>query len=288
MVVEVSMSISVHTNVDSMTALQHLNTLSHESAEVRTRIATGLKVSGVKDSSTIWAIAQGMRASNESRGAAMQSVNLATGVVEVALAAAEGISNLMIEMKEKLVAATDTSLDENGWRALMSEYIVLGNEIRNLSENASFNGKNLLAAGADDLSVLVSDNPSITMTVSAENFSDGAGIVDVGLAGVLPYADDSVITAQPDQAMVAAFETSMESVNASLSRLGTSLRGLEVSKELLTKQIDAVDSGIGALVDADMGKEKARLEALQVRQQLSSQALAVANQSPTMLMGLFR
>jgi len=271
-----------------MTALQHLTALSHESAEVRTRIATGLKVSGVKDSSTIWAIAQGMRASNESRGAAMQSVNLATGVVEVALAAAEGISNLMIEMKEKLVAATDTSLDENGWRALMSEYIVLGNEIRNLSENASFNGKNLLAAGADDLSVLVSDNPSITVSISAEDFSDGAGIVDVGLAGILPYADDSVITAQPDQAMVAAFETSMESVNASLSRLGTSLRGLEVSKKLLTKQIDAVASGIGALVDADLGKEKARLEALQVRQQLGSQALAVANQAPNMLLGLFR
>jgi flagellin len=282
------MSFSVHTNVGVSSALQHVQSISRESLEVQNRIATGLNVGNAGDNGMVWALAQGMRASVEGRGVAINSVDMAKGVVEVGLAAAEGISDLMVEMHSKLLAATDTSLDESSWRALMSEFIVLGNEVRNLSENASFNGQNLLAAGAASMNVLVSDNPSITMTVDAHDLSDGGGIFDAGLPGVLPYADDSVVLTQPDQAMVAAFETSMADVNSATASLGVSLKSLEVHKVLLSKQRDVTEAGIGNLVDADLGKEAARLQALSVREQLGTRALGVANQAPAMLLSLFR
>ena len=88
--------------------------------------------------------------------------------------------------------------------------------------------------------------------------------------------------------MIATFENSMTQVDAALSRLGAGRRSLDIQKTLLIKQIDATASGIGSLVDADLGRENARLEALRVREQLGMQALEVANAAPRMILGFFR
>jgi len=282
------MSFSVHSMAGTNAALRHVDALTRETLAVQTRIATGLKVGGAEDDGAVWALAQGMRAANGAREASLRSIDMATGVVEVALAAATGISDLMVEMKSKLVAATDSSLDESTWRTLMSDYVILGNEINRLAENAEFNGINLLASGADDLTVLVGDDASDTMTIAAENMIDGEGLVDVALPGVLPYADTSHIVSQPDQSMVATFEQSMTDVNAALSRLGTSMKALQIQRELSIKQIDATAAGIGSLVDADLGRESAKLEAMMVRQQLGIQALEIANRAPRMILGFFQ
>lgn len=282
------MSFSVHSMAGVNASLRHLEGLSRDKLAVETRIATGLKVGSARDDGTIWAMARGMRAANESRTAAMRSIDFATGTVEVALAAATGISDLMSEMKSKLVAATDKGLDEQSWRNLMGEYISMGNEITRLVDAAEFDGKNLLEAGAADLTVLINDDPSETMTIGAEDLGDGNGILDVALAGTLPYADDSVVTSQPDQAMVATFEASMTAVNAAVSRLGVSLKTLAIQKELLGKTMDVTEAGIGNLVDADLGRESARLAAMRVREDLGQQSLEIANRAPRMILGFFR
>ncbi len=282
------MSFSVHSMAGVNASLRHLEGLSRDKLAVETRIATGLKVGSARDNGTVWAMARGMRAANESRSAAMRSIDFATGTVEVALAAATGISDIMGEMKSKLVAATDKGLDEQSWRTLMGEYITLGNEITRLVDAAEFDGKNLLEAGATDLSVLINDDPSETMTIGAEDLGDGNGILDVALTGTLPYADDSVVTSQPDQAMVATFEASMTAVNAAVSRLGVSLKTLAVQKELLGKTMDVTEAGIGNLVDANLGRESARLAAMRVRVDLGQQSLEIANRAPAMILGFFR
>ena len=172
------MSFSVHSMAGVNSALQHMDALVSERLAVQTRVATGLKVGSAKDNGTIWAIAQGMRAANGAREASSRSIDMATGVVEVALAAATGISDLMVEMRSILVSATDKSLDEPTWRTLMHDYVILGNQINRLAENAEFNDINLLEAGASALSVLVGDDPSNTVTIAAENLVDGGGLVD--------------------------------------------------------------------------------------------------------------
>jgi flagellin len=282
------MTYSVHSMAGVNSALQHMDRLERDSVKVHTRIATGLKIGSASDGGAVWALAQGMRATNGARGEALTSIDLATGVVETALAAADGISELMVEMKGKLVAATDTSLDEQGWRTLMNDFVALGNQVQHLVKNATFNDLNLLEAGASDLSVLVSDNPNTQMTIAAEDLTDGGGIFDSTLPSPLPQTDASGLATRPDASMVADFEASMTAVHSAVSRLGVGLKTLEIQRTLLVKQIDVTDAGIGNLVDADLGRESAKLKALMVREELGLQALALANEAPKTILRFFQ
>ncbi|BDX00532.1 flagellin [Maricaulis maris] len=282
------MTFSVHSMAAVNSALQHMSMLQRESAAVHTRIATGLKVGSASDNGTVWAMAHGMRADNESRGSALTSMDLGIGVVETALAASEGISDLMVEMHGKLVAATDTTLDEQSWRSLMTDFIELGNQAQRLAENASFNDLNLLESGGEDLSVLIGSTPGQTLTIAAEDLTDGGGIFDAGLAANLPQSDNAIVTTQPTSADVTAFESSMSDVTASVSRLGVGLKSLEIQKTLLVKQIDVTEAGIGNLVDADLGRDSARLQALRVREELGVQALEIANRAPRVILNFFQ
>lgn len=282
------MTFSVHSMASVNSALQHMTMLKSETAAVQDRIATGLKVGSASDNGTVWARAQVMRADNDSRRSALNSIDLGTGIVETALAAAEGISDLMVEMHGKLVAATDTTLDEQSWRSLMTDFIELGNQATRLAENASFNDTNLLESGGDDLSVLIGKDPGSTLSIAAEDLTDGGGIFDAGLAANLPQSDNAIVVTQPTAADVTAFESSMTDVTSAVSRLGVGLKSLEIQKELLVKQMDVTSAGIGNLVDADLGRESAKLQALQVREQLGIQALEVANRSPRVILSFFQ
>lgn len=279
---------SVHSMSAVNSALQHMTRLEKERVDIQARIVTGLEVSTASDNGAIWALAQGMRASNAGREEALTSIDLVTGVVSTALAAAEGVSDLMVEMQAKMVAATDTTLDETSWRTLMDDFVALGNQAQRLVENASFNDLNLLEAGASDISAIVSGDPNAQMTIAAEDLSDGGGIFDSQLGFTLPATDSSGMAARPDTAMVQAFEDSMSAVNASVSRLGVSLKTLDVQRTLLIKQIDETASGIGNLIDADLGREGARLEAMLVREELGMQALQIANQRPRTILQFFQ
>ncbi|MFN3670138.1 MAG: flagellin [Brevundimonas sp.] len=86
----------------------------------------------------------------------------------------------------------------------------------------------------------------------------------------------------------AEVDTAMAAAISALQTLGTSAKSTERSLTFNDKLQDALESGIGNLVDADLAKESARLTALQTKQQLGVQALSIANQSGSILLGLFR
>ena len=77
-------------------------------------------------------------------------------------------------------------------------------------------------------------------------------------------------------------------VSSKLSKLGTGAKALGGHLNFINKLQDTVDAGVGNLVDADLAKESAKLQALQTKQQLGVQALSIANQSSSILLGLFR
>ena len=83
-------------------------------------------------------------------------------------------------------------------------------------------------------------------------------------------------------------ESSLDNINQSLARLGTGSKSLEVHKSFVGKLSDALEKGIGNLVDADLASESARLQSLQVKQQLGVQALSIANSAPATILGYFR
>ncbi|AZU04722.1 flagellin domain-containing protein [Glycocaulis alkaliphilus] len=276
------MTNSVNTNYGAMVALQNLNKTNMQLQTTQNRINTGLQVANAKDNGGIYAIAQRMRSDVSAYGVVQDSLNRGISTTDVTLAAGEAISDLLIEMKEKALAAGDTSLDTPSRVALNEDFKALRDQIATIVENAEFNGLNLIDGSATDgFIALANADGSKTITVGTENLSLSGTIVTLSST-----ASFGTATAASDIASQIA--TSLENVNSALARLGTKSKALEIHQTFVTKLSDALESGIGNLVDADMAKESAKLQSLQVKQQLGIQALSIANSAPQSVLSFFR
>ena len=173
------MALSVNTNAGAMLALQNLNKTNSELGMVQNRINTGLEVSSAKDNGGIYAIAQRMRSQVAGYGVVGNSLDLATSVTDVGLAAGEAISDLLVEMKEKALAASDASLDSASRTALNEDFKALRDQITTITSNAEFNGTNLINGSVTSISALANADGSNTITISDANLTLGGGIVTV-------------------------------------------------------------------------------------------------------------
>ena len=273
---------TINTNPGAMVALQNLNKTNMELQQVQQRINTGLAVSSAKDDGGVYAIAQSMRADLGGYMAVNQSIDLASSTVDVAIAGGEAISDLLVEMKEKALAGADTSLDTASRTALNEDFKALRDQVATIVANADFNGTNLInGTNTAGISALANADGSNTVSIDDEDFSLGGTIVTLS-------ATASFATAAAASTIAGTIDTSMDNLNASLARLGTGSKALEVHKAFVGKLSDALEKGIGNLVDADLAKESARLQSLQVKQQLGVQALSIANSAPSSILGYFR
>jgi len=275
------MTTSVNTNVGAMIALQNLNRTNMQLQETQNRVNTGLKVASAKDDGGIYAIAQRMRADIAGYVVVSNSIDRGESTASVALAAAETISDLLIEMKEKALAASDTSLDAQSRSSLNVDFKALRDQINNVVTNASFNGVNLIDGSTNQIEVLADPNANNRLTVVAEDMSYGGAVITIA-------ATASFGTAAVASAIVSQLTQSLDLTNQALARLGTAVKSLEIQNVFVSKIRDALEEGVGNLVDADLAKESARLQQLQVKQQLGVQALGIANQSPQILLNFFQ
>ncbi len=274
---------SVNTNVGALVALQNLNRTNSELDTVQGRINTGLKVASAKDNGAIWAIAQGQRSDIRSLDSVKTSLNRAQSTVDVAINAGESISDLLIQMKEKALAASDRQLDATSRTALNADFKALRDQIGKIVSNAEFNGSNMIKTGATAYMALANEAGTSRITVAAE-------VMGLGQAGALSTvaATASFNTATQASTMIGNVESAINAVSASLARLGTGSKALGTHLDFISKLQDTLEAGVGNLVDADLAKESARLQSLQTKQQLGIQALAIANSSASSLLGLFR
>mgnify|MGYP000176851350 CR=1 FL=1 len=274
------MGFSVNTNASALSALQNLNNTTRDLDGVQTRINTGLRISSAKDNAAVYSIAQQLRADLRGYGAVTQSLDRSISTVDIALAAAESISDLLIEMKEKAVAAADEGLDQSSRDALAQDFEALRDQVTIITANATFNGTNIIDAGTDQIVAITSPDAAQKITISHENLTLGGGNIAI-------TATQSITTLATAQSAVTDVDTSLTAVNASLTRLGAGGTTLEAQRTFATKISDTIEVGIGNLVDADLARESARLQSLQVKQQLGVQALSIANSAPQSILNLF-
>ena len=156
--------------------------------------------------------------------------------------------------------------------------------------NAVFDGANILGGGAN-LTFLANTTGLQTITLPTLDLALGA---TTGTAPAVPAADiylgatsdlSTAVLAATSRDQVAA---SLNFINSELARLGASAKRVENHSIFVSKLQDAITGGIGNLVDADLASESARLQSLQVKQQLGTQALSIANQAPQSILSLFR
>jgi len=275
------MAFSVNTNAGAFAALQNLNKTTTELSTTQTQINTGLKVSSAKDNAAVFAIAQKLRSDVAGLSAVKSSLDRATSTLDVAIAAGEAVSDLLIELKEKAVAAKDTGLDTASRNSLNDDFKQLRDQITSIVNNAEFNGTNAVKNSGSAIVAITNDTGSNTITIGAQDLSLTGTTVAIGVA-------QTIGTATLASAAVTNLESSIGNVNTALSALGSGANRLELQKTFVNKLSDSIEVGIGNLVDADLAKTSANLQSLQVKQQLGLQALSIANQAPGTVLSLFR
>jgi flagellin len=272
---------SVNTNAGAMVALQNLNSTNADLASTQNRISTGLKINSAKDNGATWSIAQNMRSKATSLDAVKDSLSRGQSTIDVAMSAGEQVSDLLTQMKAKALAASDTSLDTTSRTALNTDFKALRDQIGKVVSNASFNGINMIKTGGTSLYALANDDGSSKLTVSAQSLAFGSG--GIGLTATASFS-----TAGTASALIATVNTALTTVSTALTKLGTGSKALDSHLSFIGKLQDTLTAGVGNLVDADLAKESAKLQALQTKQQLGIQALSIANSSSSSLLSLFR
>jgi flagellin len=272
--------ISINTNTDAMTALEYLNATQGSLAATENAVSTGLTVANAKDNGAIYAIAQNMRGDVAGYAAVTQSLENGESTLDVALSAGQSISDLLIQMKQQALAASDTSMNTSSREALNDNFQALLQQITTVVQNAQFNGANLINGSTNQIEVLASSDGTHRITVQAQNMSLSGPIVTISAAG-------SISTQAQASAMITSVENSLTNVDSALANLGSGSAKFSIQATFVQNLSDTLTAGIGNLVDANMAVESAQLTALQTKQQLGVQALAIANQAPQIALSLF-
>ncbi|MCA6284463.1 MAG: flagellin [Phenylobacterium sp.] len=276
---------SINTNYAAMLAAQNLNRTTAVLGEVQTRISTGLKVASAKDNGAIYGIALRQQATSQSLNAVRESLQRAQSVTDVSLAAGETITDLLVQMKEKALASIDSTINAPERTILNTDFAALRAQINTAANNSGFNGASLISNTGTSIRALADDTGTRTISVSQQRLYL---TTTTTTTNVLVRATTSVGTVAAASGALSLVNASIQNVAIALAAIGTGSKALLNHTNFINKLQDAVDAGVGNIIDADMAKEASRLQATQAKQQLGFQALAIANQGPSNLLGLFR
>ena len=270
---------SVNTNLGAMTALQSLNRTNDALATVQKRVSTGFRVADAKDDGGAFAVAQSVRGDVAGLTAANEQLGGLKGIIDVTLTSLGQVSKTMVEVRTVLTRLADGTINDEQRDQYEQQYDQLRTQIERFIDDATYNERTLLstdvAAGGGDI-VTIRNEQGTTLTLAA---FDGATDFVVDAAPVDATAAQTAITGN--------WTDINKVINDALNRLGTDSRYVDSQIGYNRDKLDAIEGGLGALIDADIAKEAARLQALQIRQQLGTQTLSITNQAPQALISLF-
>ncbi|TWG49362.1 MULTISPECIES: flagellin [unclassified Aminobacter] len=304
---------SLNTNAAAMTALQTLSATNKNLATVQNRISTGFRVSEAKDNAAYWSIATTMRSDNKANSVLQDNLGLGAGKVDVAYTAMNKAIEIVDQIKEKvLMAKTASAEDRAKIQSEISTYIA---QLEDNISGANYAGSNILKTNSGTA------NAKLTILSSYTRDAGGAvttGKIEIALsnvrlldtnatpAGILDGTNTTsniALTALNvtnlagvsggDEAtqfdnLLTHVEKVLADLSTGASELGAAKKRIDMQMEFVSALQDAIDRGVGQLVDADMEKESAKLSALQVQQQLGIQALSIANSNSQNILALFK
>jgi flagellin len=309
---------SLLTNMSARTALQTLTQTNRNLEQTQNRIATGQKVASAQDNAAYWSIATTMRSDNAALSTVQDALGLGSATVDVAYNAIQSSIDVVSEIKKKLVAAREPGVDKT---KIQSEIAELQNTLQSVADASVFSGENWLSVNSGTTGYNASKQivASFTRTAGAvsigtitvntanvklyDSDTTGVGILDgsrsssgalstTGTFAVSTMSISSLTDSAADvttlNSYISGADAAIASMTTAASTLGAVKSRIEIQKDFISGLKDAIDNGIGQLVDADMNEESTRLQALQVQAQLGVQALSIANQSSQNILSLFR
>lgn len=275
------MALSVNIGSGVFSALRNLTSTTTSLNKSTTELSTGFKVGSAKDDGATFSIATKLRGEVLGLNAVKNSLDRAVSTADVALAAGEAISTLLIELKEKAVAAKDPGLDDTSRTALNADFVQLRDQITSIAGAASFGSINILDDSGQSINAITDTRGEGVITIPSQDLTLGGPNVTL--------ADDQTITtAEGAAAAVDALEASIENVSASLSEIGAGSSSLATSREFADLLSNTTEVGIGNLVDSNIASVQADQIAGQIRQQLGLTTLSIANGAKRSILSLFR
>lgn len=271
---------SINTNASSLLGVRNLQSNSKSLSATQNELATGKSVNSARDNAAILSISQILQSDVAGLNSVKSSLDRAISSTDVALAAGDQVSDLLIDLKEKAVLASDPGLDEGSRLALNDEFTALRDQITSIVSNAEFNGTNALKSGGDNITALVGGDGEGNITVNAQDLSLGGSNVTLS-------ASQNISTQADAAAAVIALEDSISNTGSALSALGSGAQQLQQTKEFAETLQAKTQEGIGNLVDADIAAASAEFTAGQVREALGVQSLSISNQQPGAILSLF-
>ena len=319
---------SLLTNTAAQTALQTLTETNRSLSITQSRIATGYRVATAADNAAYWSIATAMRSDNAALSTVEDALGLGAATIDVAYTAVDQAIDVMTEFKKKLVAARQPGMDRVKIQAeideLQSQLRGIGSAAVFSGENwlqvdSSLPGYNALKSVVSSFSRSGSTVTVDTITIDTADmvlFDSGAAAAEQGvldgerflatgaldplgvgdaysIAGTADGIDISLLTdSSADLTIlgqyIQAADMAMGELTDAATSLGSVKSRIDLQKNFVAALREAIDRGIGQLVDADMNEESTRLQALQVQAQLGIQALAIANTSSQNILALFK
>jgi flagellin len=273
---------SVHTNIGAQVALQSLNKTNDALATTQKRISTGMRVADAKDDGAAYAVAERVRGEIAATTSANEQLGGVKGLLDVTQASLQNVSTTLSKLKEitvKLADGTITTEQRTQYGAQAKE---LTNNISSFIKDATYNGTNVLNDPATLANKVVRNGEGQSYTFSGYKATTSVYNAVSGANAFTRGAASAALTA------TGAINKAITNTLTQLSNFGSYSNYVDTQVNYNKAKMDAQETGIGALVDADLAKESAKLQALQIRQQLGTQALGIANQSPQSLLSLFK
>jgi len=299
---------SVNTNIGAQVALASLNSTNTQLQASQKRISTGYRVADATDDGGAYAVAQRVRSDVGALTSVNEQLGNAKGLVGTSLSALGKISDSINTAKDLLVKISDNSIHQDQRDQYVASYKSLVTQVANYVDGSTYNGQSLLGkvaggATAGTSKTVVNSEVGSTSTISgADNsglantlatligstFSRTAGGAD-SFGAIAAGADQtSASTALTATTGATAFTTALKGVANQLNQTGADQNLLDATVTFNNSKIDSLNAGLGALIDTDLSKESAKLQSLQIKQQLGTQALSLANQAPQSLLSLFK
>jgi flagellin len=295
---------SVNTNIAAQVALQSLNATNTALEQTQKRISTGYRVADATDDGAAFAVAQKVRSDVGALTTVNQQLGSAKGLVGTAVTSLTNISNSVGQAKDLLVSIGNQSISDDQRNQYITSFKNLVTQVANSVDGSSYNGQTLLGSSDGTVSAssqnVINSSTGSTSTLHAEDSTTLANALAnlIGLtfsrsAGVDTFTGSGTQTAAATALAAASTTTTgftylQSAVLTNLNQAGADSNLLDATISFNSTKIDSLNAGLGALIDADLSKESANLQSLQIRQQLGTQSLSLANQAPQALLSLFK
>lgn len=282
---------SVNTNVDASIALQSLELTNNQLAAVQKQISTGYRVADATDDGAAFAVAQRVRSDVNALTSANQQLGNVQGLLSTTVNGLTSVSNIMSSARDVLVKLADSNTQGTERSQYIQQYQSLVAQMKSDFQDSDYNGKTLIgdmsgSAGTFGSVGVVRNEVGATYSIgtfSGSAFMGSISFTSTQLAAATTVGNLITATATPG-----AFINKLNQLGTELNTYGAATNYVTNQETFNSNKITSLNDGLGALVDANLAQESAQLQALQIRQQLGTQALSIANQSPQSLLSLFK